>query len=298
MHENLYLVSVNISKNAYSKLDYRFNGKELDPETGNYYYGARYYDPKISVWLSVDPLAHETPSWTPYRFSFNNPLKYIDPDGRQEYPNDFTGPLGPGDWREDDRIAGNDVFSSANAYNLQQVNGYSEYSSIEQRAGFYKWFQTQTESEGYDTKWAGAAFVVASQMSNIHSPFSGILDNAIEGDLKQFAEDGNEAIFNNVFPDLTSLYNGPALKGKEAAGWDAITLRKEQRDVVGPMYGRQNLSVLNALDQMSKGLGMYSLSVPRDLRMDSHYDVTNWRHRFAHGLDKPVKYWNRVYSQQ
>ena len=36
---------------------YRFNGKEVDEETGNGYYGARYYDPKISVWLSVDPLA-------------------------------------------------------------------------------------------------------------------------------------------------------------------------------------------------------------------------------------------------
>lgn len=60
---------------------YRFNGKELDPETGNYYYGARYYDPKISVWLSVDPLADKFPHLTPYNFSFNNPIKFIDPDG-------------------------------------------------------------------------------------------------------------------------------------------------------------------------------------------------------------------------
>jgi RHS repeat-associated protein len=33
---------------------YRFNAKELDQETGNYYYGARYYHPKWSVWLGVD----------------------------------------------------------------------------------------------------------------------------------------------------------------------------------------------------------------------------------------------------
>jgi RHS repeat-associated protein len=32
---------------------YTFNAKELDQETGNYYYGARYYHPKWSVWLSV-----------------------------------------------------------------------------------------------------------------------------------------------------------------------------------------------------------------------------------------------------
>jgi RHS repeat-associated protein len=40
---------------------YKFNGKELDEETGLYYYGARYYDPRISIWLSVHPLAERHP---------------------------------------------------------------------------------------------------------------------------------------------------------------------------------------------------------------------------------------------
>jgi RHS repeat-associated protein len=60
---------------------YRFNAKELDQETGNYYYGARYYHPKWSVWLSVDPLASKYPSMSPFVFTGNNPLSYIDPDG-------------------------------------------------------------------------------------------------------------------------------------------------------------------------------------------------------------------------
>src|SRR5690606_24937303 len=41
-------------------LPFKFNGKMLDSETGNYYYGARYYDPKLSIFLSVDPLAEQT----------------------------------------------------------------------------------------------------------------------------------------------------------------------------------------------------------------------------------------------
>ncbi|QNR25670.1 SpvB/TcaC N-terminal domain-containing protein [Croceimicrobium hydrocarbonivorans] len=61
---------------------FRFNGKEWDDETGNFYYGARYYDPKISVWLSVDPLAHRYPHVTPYNFVENNPIMLTDPDGR------------------------------------------------------------------------------------------------------------------------------------------------------------------------------------------------------------------------
>ena len=34
---------------------YLFNAKEFDEETGLYYYGARYYDPRLSLWLSIDP---------------------------------------------------------------------------------------------------------------------------------------------------------------------------------------------------------------------------------------------------
>jgi RHS repeat-associated protein len=63
---------------------YKFTGHELDRETGLYYAGARYYDPKISIWLSVDPLVEEAPGWTPYRYGYNNPLRYADPTGLNE----------------------------------------------------------------------------------------------------------------------------------------------------------------------------------------------------------------------
>ncbi|MCF8212259.1 MAG: DUF2778 domain-containing protein, partial [Cryomorphaceae bacterium] len=73
---------------------YRFNSKELDPETGLAYYGARYYQNKIGVWLSVDPLADQAPGWTPFRAFFNNPLRFIDPDGLFEIE---TGKIEKGD---------------------------------------------------------------------------------------------------------------------------------------------------------------------------------------------------------
>jgi RHS repeat-associated protein len=85
----------------------KFTGKEPDPETGLYYYGARYLDPKTSRWLSGDPALGEyfpsapvndeakkhnqnlpgmggvfnTVNMHAYHYSFNNPVKYIDPDG-------------------------------------------------------------------------------------------------------------------------------------------------------------------------------------------------------------------------
>src|SRR5690606_12056505 len=82
---------------------YKFNGKELDEETGWYYYGARYYDPRISVWLSVDPLANmdyimndeayingehnagifNSFNHNSYGYCYQNPILYVDPDGKQ-----------------------------------------------------------------------------------------------------------------------------------------------------------------------------------------------------------------------
>ena len=59
--------------------NYLFNSKEVDPETGLYYYGARYYNSRISTWLSVDPMWEET--MAPYNYTYQNPVKYIDPTG-------------------------------------------------------------------------------------------------------------------------------------------------------------------------------------------------------------------------
>ncbi|MBR5645953.1 MAG: hypothetical protein IKX23_04870 [Treponema sp.] len=81
-------------------MPYKFTGKELDEETGLYYYGARYLDPKYSLWKSTDPALGEYMSGSDageggvynhinlnlYHYAGNNPIRYVDPDGRVDKP--------------------------------------------------------------------------------------------------------------------------------------------------------------------------------------------------------------------
>jgi len=69
---------------------YQYNGKEFEQVANLLDYGWRWYDPVIGRRRperlvegrgGVDPLAEHAPAWTPYRYGFNNPILYIDPDG-------------------------------------------------------------------------------------------------------------------------------------------------------------------------------------------------------------------------
>ncbi|GAA3535331.1 hypothetical protein GCM10022419_013630 [Nonomuraea rosea] len=72
---------------------YQFTGKELDPETGYYYHGARYYDARMGLWKSADPIVEDYLAgegndgvYNPgnlnlYGYGYNNPVQNTDPDG-------------------------------------------------------------------------------------------------------------------------------------------------------------------------------------------------------------------------
>lgn len=82
-----------ITPNYGTSNPYTYNNKEWveTMELNWFNYGARWHDPAVARWWSLDPLAEKFYSQTPYNYTFNNPVKYIDPMG--------MAPIGIYDWR-------------------------------------------------------------------------------------------------------------------------------------------------------------------------------------------------------
>lgn len=280
---------------------YQGSEKDNDLNKGTYTTLFREFDVRINRWWSPDPKKSASPWSSPYVINGNNPIILIDPLGDKEYESlkdlkKKTGSetLGAGDWLTSDRENNTETWKKANAHNLQQEKGQDEYTSIEQRAAFYKWFQGATKEKGFDTKWAGAAADVAFAVNEIANPTLGGWDMWFVAELfsytdraaEDFANTGNRMIFEDVFPKLKKLFNGPVLTGTDAYSWDAMALSEEQY-LIQPLY--ETTKAIGTVTAGAKQRLTFSstLASMKDIRIKPFPDggnIVNPSERWAFGM--------------
>jgi RHS repeat-associated protein len=181
--------------NSSDSYRYGFNGKELDNELkgeGNSYdFGARMLDPRVGRWFARDPLESKYPNWSTYNFSFNNPIHFKDPDGKDpvtaiaEAITSFAMSAGT-DFLSSWLIGGDDPKTAFKniAWGSATVDALSTYaiSSFVNGAGTANTYAKLAKSKGGQI----AIAVVKTMVANVISKYEkGEIDNLSDVDLTE-----------------------------------------------------------------------------------------------------------------
>ena len=187
---------------------WKFNGKELDSETGLYYYGARYYEPVLALWYGVDALAEKYPNMVGYVYCAGNPVKLVDVDGNKIV-------FGVNTTIEQQSLYNKTISAAQSSPLFSKLYSKLEQSSIEYTIVFGA---TIKSTNGI----VDAQFNPKNKTIIINENLSTIEEDAITEELFHALQFENNEDCNREFEAKVFVYASVFAKSKTASGMDGF----------------------------------------------------------------------------
>ncbi|HEV2479709.1 MAG TPA: RHS repeat-associated core domain-containing protein, partial [Puia sp.] len=217
-----------------------------------YYYGARYYDPRTSIWQSVDPMADKYASSSPYDFTGDNPITRIDPSGKNWFYYQ----------------AKND---KARAWHWQKGNKATYINSNGKKAtmtGGYRYLVTFTYDRGHTTAGGKRGTLTLYDQDKVlksSTAFSGAgwwaggFDETAPGNYKMHLNPGDRTVMSkNSHVESNDAENPPATMGMQKIEDGTIITRPDgSTHSVNSDYGNYRIRLHPTDGSRDRGLYLH-----------------------------------------